>query len=94
VEKGIESPEHKERLLAKFGNDPDFIRFASKVGSQFVESGAVIPVTVAPTPGDIQTKIDDIYASDAFMSKDKKIRQGAINKLSELHKQLKAGQPA
>lgn len=48
--------EYKERLLDKINRDPDLIKFASFLGSKFIEAGA--PMPGIPTPGDIQARID------------------------------------
>lgn len=67
IEKGASDAEHKERLVQKFGNDPDFIRYAANIGGMFSESGAIAPVQLKDTPADIQSQIQDIMNSDAFM---------------------------
>ena len=67
VEKGTGGDaEFKERLLQKFGNDPDFIKYSANLGSGFSESGAMPNVATAPTPADMNSKIKDIMKSDAF----------------------------
>lgn len=59
VERGTDgNEEFKERIAQKFGNDPDFIRFAANLGGKFAEAGSV-NVEMIPTPGDIQTQIDE-----------------------------------
>ncbi len=50
--------EFKERLTQKFGNDPDFVRFAANLGSKFSEGGSP-DIPLIPTTGDIQAQIDD-----------------------------------
>lgn len=66
VEKGTEgNSELKDRLVAKLGNDPDFIRFSANIGAKFGESG-VITTTHIPTPGDIQEQIDEITMSKVY----------------------------
>lgn len=70
VEQGASGDdEFKERLTQKFGNDPDFIRFAANVGSKFAEGTAVDTSKLIPTPGDIQARIDTemhkpVYGND------------------------------
>lgn len=66
VEQGTNGDgEFKERLTQKFGNDPDFIRFASNLGSKFQEAGSV-KVDAIPTPGDIQEQIDAAQGNPAY----------------------------
>lgn len=67
VEQGVNGDEEfKVRLTNKFGNDPDFIRFAANVGSRFVEHGAVDTSKLIPTPGDIQAQIDEEVAKPVY----------------------------
>jgi hypothetical protein len=66
VEHGVNGDEEfKERLLNKFGNDPDFIRYSSNLGSKFTESSSP-DVRAIPTVGDIQEQIDKEQASPAY----------------------------
>ena len=62
--------EFQERISQKFGNDPDFIKAMSNLGSKFAEHGAVpSKLNVADTPDVIEGKIKDLMASDAYMNK-------------------------
>ena len=67
ITKGADNKEHQDRIAQKFGADPDFIRLMGNLGSQFGEAPAVNAEKMAATPNDIQTKINDIMKSDAFM---------------------------
>ena len=65
VEKGtLGDAEFKERLLAKFGDDPDFIRFASNIGGKFGEHEDIS--AQIPTPDDIQQQINAEMAKPAY----------------------------
>lgn len=67
VKEGTEgNEEFKERLAAKFGNDPDYIRLMANLGSKFVEHGAV-KVPMVPTPSDVDNEIGDIMHSPAYL---------------------------
>ena len=57
--------EFKERLLGKFGNDPDFIEYSANLGAKFQETGSPV-VTTIPTPGDIQEQINTEIANKAY----------------------------
>ena len=57
--------EFKERLLGKFGNDPDFIEYSANLGAKFQETGSPM-VTTIPTPGDIQEQIANEQANKAY----------------------------
>jgi len=87
IEEGVRGDEEfKIRLTQKFGNDPDFIRFAANLGSKFSETGSP-PAAMIPTPGDIQDQINAIEQSPAYKSKDKKIRFAAAEKAMRLREQ-------
>ena len=67
VEKGTKGDvEFKDRLLQKFGSDPDFIRYNANLGGDFSESGSIPTINQAPTPVDIQGQINEIMNSEAF----------------------------
>lgn len=67
IEKGSNgNDEFKARLTEKFGNDPDFIRFAANLGSKFTEHGSV-ETTMIPTPGDIDAQITELMKTVAFL---------------------------
>ena len=66
VESGtVGDVEFKERLLGKFGNDPDFIEYSANLGAKFQEAGSPV-VTAIPTPGDIQEQINTEQANKAY----------------------------
>ncbi len=68
VEKGTKGDaEFKARVLQKFGNDPDFIRYNANLGEGFSESGSISVTKQDPTPNDIQSKINEIMNSEAFI---------------------------
>lgn len=66
IEKGTNGNEDfRARLVEKFGNEPDFIRFASNLGGKFAEHGDVA-IPGVPTPGDIRRKIDEEMAKPSY----------------------------
>ena len=79
--------EFKARLLDKYGDDPDFIRYSSNLGGKFAEHGS-ITVSQVPTLGDIQTQITEIQAKPEYTHRDKKVRQPLIDQVMTLRKQL------
>jgi hypothetical protein len=98
IEQGVkgESAELKERLLEKYGNDPDFIRFAANIGKNFAETKGIAPgLSVAATPDEIQGKIDELQSSDAFVQRNNPGHKAALAKMTELYKEKnRAKQPA
>ena len=96
VEKGTKGDaEFKERLLQKFGNDPDFIEYNANIGGEFAESGSIPKVNHAPTPTDIDAKIKEIMNSDAFIKPMHPEHASTMTKLRQLHiDKTKVGQPA
>jgi len=57
--------EFQARLTEKFGNDANFVKFASNLGAKFAEHGTVTASTI-PTPGDIQEQIDELLATPEY----------------------------
>ena len=55
----------KERIVGKYGNDPDFIRFAAFAGIPYRETGSPAATSI-PTPGDIQEQINTEQANKAY----------------------------
>lgn len=69
VEKGTAGDEEfRARLTGKFGDDPDFIRFASNLGSKFAEHGDIAVPTGIPTPADMQAKIDEEMTKPSYQT--------------------------
>jgi hypothetical protein len=83
--------EQQMAFLEKFGNDPDFVRFASKVGSKLVESNALVAEMTTDTPGEIQGKIDKLMATPGYMDyasdMDPKEKERITNEIMELRRQ-------
>lgn len=69
IEEGTkkESPEFKQRIVEKYGNDPDLVRFMSNLGSKFAESTSPDAVQI-PTPGAIKEQIATEQANPAYGS--------------------------
>ncbi len=79
--------EFQERLTQKFGSDPDFVRAMSNIGSLFNESGSIPVITVADTPADVDDKINEVMASDAYNNRKNPGHKAAIEKVTRLTKQ-------
>lgn len=75
--------EFKARLCAKFGDDPDFIRFTSNLGGKFAEHGDIVESQVQ-TPGDIQAEIDKEMQTEAYKSGRHPGHKAAVAKVSRL----------
>jgi hypothetical protein len=88
VEKGTGGDaEFKERLLQKFGNDPDFIKYSANLGKGFSESGAIPHTTTSPTPADLQSQINEIMNSDAFMKATHPDHKETMKTIARLHEE-------
>jgi hypothetical protein len=86
VEKGTKGDlDFKARILQKFGNDPDFIKYNANIGGDFSESGSIPTVAVDPTPSDIQSKINEIMASDAWAKPMHPEHKATMARLRQLH---------
>jgi len=95
IQKGTEGepPEFKDRIVEKYGNDPDFVRLLGNLGGQFNETGSVSATDMQPTPADIEKKIKDIYNSEAFNKPMHPDHRSTMDTLARLHKE-KSRQPA
>lgn len=91
IEKGSSGDkELKQRLIEKFGNDPDFIMFSANLGQKFGEH------SMTKTPSDtadpnITDEIAKLMADPAYLDKMNPNHNNILNKLSELHKKKTAG---
>ncbi len=65
---GVVDEEFKARLLAKVNADPDLIKMTCSLGAKFSEHGIIRDAGI-PTPGDLQTQIDEQMAKPSY-SKD------------------------
>ena len=79
--------ELKQRIVDKYGKDPDFIEVFANLGGEFSESGSIPVSKLSPTPVDIQTKINDIQKSDAFMKPTHPDHKQAMANLTRLYKE-------
>ncbi len=83
-----DSEEFRARLTEKFGNDPDFIRFASNLGSKFAESSGA-PTTI-PTPSDVQDKIAEEMAKDSYSNAQNPAHAAQVQKVKRLFEEKHA----
>jgi len=84
VEKGTDGDaDFKARLTAKFGDDPDFIRFASNIGGKFAEHGDIVSAKI-PTPGDIQAEIDKEMQTAAYKDGRNPGHKAAVQRVAKL----------
>ena len=89
VSEALPNEESQMAFIEKFGADPDFIRFASVVGSRLVESKALVAELSTDTPGEAQKKIDQLMASPGYMDVNDKVmdanqRQALTDQILEL----------
>lgn len=90
IDKAVDgNREFQERLLGKFGNDPDFIRFASALGGNFVEDSAAPSSAGKPidTPAEIDAKISKAMQHPAFMDEKHLDHKRQLALLDELYRQ-------
>jgi len=83
--------EERQAFLEKYGDDPDFIRFASKIGNRLVESKAMIAEITQQTPKEAQTKIHDLMNTPGYLNgqlarEDPAKHRAIVNELRELNK--------
>jgi len=84
IERGCEGDEKfRARLTAKFGDDPDFIRYSSNLGSKFAEHGDVSTTRVS-TPDDIQTQIDETMKEPGYLDAQHPDHANLVQKVQRL----------
>ncbi len=79
--------EFQQRLTQKFGNDPDFIRFTSNLGSKFAE-GKPPGFGAIPTTADIQEQIDTITANPLYLKGTQPQRMRLAEQVMALRKKM------
>ena len=84
--------EFKARLTSKFGDDPDFVRFAANLGGKFAE-GKPPGFATIPTPNDYQDQIDALMADPLYTKGTQAQRMKIGEKLVALRK-LQKPEPA
>lgn len=83
--------EFKQRLVSKFGNDPDFIKYSANLGGKFSE-GKSPDFTNVPTPANLQTQINEIEANPLYLKGTEKQRMELANKVLALRTKIKEAQ--
>ena len=79
--------EFKARLTSKFGDDPDFVRFAANLGGKFAE-GKPPNFGNIPTPADYQTQIDTIRENPLYLAGTQEQRMKLANQELEIRKKM------
>ncbi len=77
--------EFKARLVEKFGNDPDFIKYSSNLGEKFAE-GKPPGFAAIPTPNDYQDQIDTLMEDPLYLNGTKQQRMKIVEKIMALRK--------
>ncbi len=87
INKGTgDDTEFRTRLTAKFGDDPDFIRFVSNIGGKFAEHGDIVD-SHARIPGDLQAEIDKEMQTEAYKNGRNPGHKAAVKKVSLLYQE-------
>jgi len=74
------------RLIEKFGNDPDFIRYSSNLGNKFAEHKTISQNI--PTPGDIQSQIDKLQHDPLYTHGTKQERMRIADQIVRLRSSM------
>ena len=94
LEQGVGNDEgFKDRVVSKFGNDPDMIRLLSNLGSKFMEDQPVSQQMV-PTTSDIQSQIDELTTSQIYIGGpgvDPAQHKTAVARVAKLYEKRNAG---
>ena len=87
--------ELKQRVVEKFGGDPDFTRIMANLGSKFSESTFKHAEARIDTPADLEAKRTEVMSSDAFMKANHPGHKTAMATVSRLSKEIaKSRKPA
>ncbi len=92
VEGAAGDDDFKARIVEKFGNDPDFVRFTANLGGKFAE-GKPPGFAAIPTPNDYQDQIDTLMADPLYTKGTSQQRMKIADKLVALRK-LQKPEPA
>ncbi len=84
--------ELKARIVSKYGNDPDFVRFTANLGGKFAE-GKPLGFAAIPTPNDYQDQIDALMGDPLYTKGTQGQRLRIADKLVALRK-LQKPEPA
>lgn len=89
ISENTEPGEQRDAFLEKYGNDPDFIRFAGKISKRFKEHPGVggVDVQTSADIASIESEIAKVMAHPAFMDKKHPEQKYMVEKLTKLHKE-------
>lgn len=80
--------EFKARIVEKFGNDPDFVRYSANLGSKFAE-GKPPGFAAIPTPNDYQDQIETLMADPLYTAGTQKQRMHIAEKIMAIRQLMK-----
>lgn len=87
LEKGaVGDDELKQRLIDKFGSDPDFIKYSSNLGNLFAEHKTIS--TDIPTPSDYQTQIETLMENPLYKNGTQAQRMRIANQIVQLREKM------
>lgn len=92
IHEAFTNEEERMTFLEEFGNNPHFIRFASRVGSRMTEHTALIAELTKQTPTEIEARIAELRNTPGYMQLSSKMskeeRERITDEIRELTKQL------
>lgn len=78
-----------DNLMAKFGNDPDFLAFAARIGA---EMGEDKPIAADPAAQqDWESQVNEVRANPAYMDKSHPQHKALVEKLAGLYQRRYGG---
>ena len=96
VAEAIPNQEAQLNFIEKFGDDPDFIRFASVVGARMVESKNLVATLSKDTPKEARKRIEELQNTPGYMNMGsdmpKSQREAITQELRELYQSLQPTQ--
>lgn len=67
----------REEFIKEFGNNPNFIRFAIRVGSRLAEHKEIVAKLTEPSVGEAQAQIDELQATPGYADTNSKVMNSA-----------------
>ena len=94
IAEAIPDREKQLTFLEEFGNNPRFVRFACTIASRLGESEGLVSELTARTPGEAQTKIQELMDTPGYMDYGSDMspqrRQAITDQIMELRREAAA----
>lgn len=91
IEQGVAGNEDfRAKIVQKFGNDPDFIKFAANLGGKFAEHGVKVTQS-AFTPAEIQDRINEAMSAPEYSNAGHPGHKAAVARVQRMFAEKHSG---